>query len=81
VTDWDALPVTEVPVALLVYPCHDIDPGHIHPAPDFPVSSGPIHVERLTGGQGDLFIHDGRHRAIRAIRSGQRTIPARVLEH
>lgn len=68
-------------MALLVYPCHDIDPHHVHPAPDAPVSSGPIHVERLTGGAGDLFIHDGRHRAIRAKLAGLETIPARVLEH
>lgn len=74
---WTDLPVTPVPIADLVWPCHDIDPAHTHPEPGAAVSDGPIHVERLATGH--LFIHDGRHRAIRARLAGHRVIDARVL--
>jgi hypothetical protein len=77
--DWTNRPVTAVPLHLLVWPCHDIDPGHVHPQPGTVTSTGPIHVEQLIDGH--YFIHDGRHRAIRAGLNGEATIPARVLRH
>lgn len=75
--DWSALPLRRVPLWQLVWPCHDIDPAHIHPAPDLSVSTGPIHVQELI--DGSLFIHDGRHRAARARLRGEATIDAFVL--
>jgi hypothetical protein len=74
--DWSALPVEDVPLDDLVWPCHDLDPAHIHPAPDTIVTQGPIHVEELI--EGSLFIHDGRHRAARARLRGDARIEARV---
>lgn len=73
---WAALPVETVPVDRLVWPCHDIDPAHTHSVSDRPVAEGPIHVEQLM--DGSLFVHDGRHRAIRATLRGDRSILARV---
>lgn len=78
-TDWERLPLADVPVNRLVWPCHDIDPAHVHPGPATVTSAGPIHVELLADGH--WFIHDGRHRAIRAHLAGQATITARTLTH
>lgn len=74
--DWAALPIQHIPLDTLVWPCHDIDPAHTHPAPDAELSAGPIRVQRLL--DGSHFIHDGRHRAIRAQLDGAATIPAYV---
>jgi hypothetical protein len=75
VIDWEPVPVTEVPVHLLVWPCHHIDPAHLHA--DVGTRTGPIHCEELL--DGSLFIHDGRHRTIRAMRQGRVTIEAKVI--
>ncbi len=75
--DWSSLPVIDVPIDRLVWPCHDLDPAHIHPLPEAVVTQGPICVEELI--EGSLFIHDGRHRAARARLRGEATITARVL--
>lgn len=75
--DWPALPISPIPIDRLVWPCHDINPDHLHEVGDVPLSTGPIHVERLT--DGSYFIHDGRHRAIRAQQTGAATIHAHVL--
>lgn len=75
-TDWAALPARIINVNDLVWPCHDIDPDHLHAdTPDL----GPLHVERLA--DGSLFVHDGRHRAIRAINAGHISVLAKVIEH
>jgi hypothetical protein len=75
--DWSSLPLTDVPVDRLVWPCHDLDPAHVHALPGVELSSGPIHVQMLI--DGSAFIHDGRHRAVRAALRGDATIPAHVL--
>lgn len=75
--DWAALPIENVPLGRLVWPCHDIDPAHLHPAPDQHVSSGPIHVQALV--DGSWFVHDGRHRALRAQLAGATHLPAHVF--
>jgi hypothetical protein len=75
--DWSVLPVTEVATASCVYPVHDLDPAHYYPTGATKPSSGPIHVQRLV--DGSLFVHDGRHRLIRAILAHQATIEARVF--
>lgn len=75
--DWSALPISDVPIDRLVWPCHDLDPAHTHPLPDAAVTQGPICVEELV--EGSFFVHDGRHRAIRAQLGGETSIAARVL--
>jgi hypothetical protein len=42
--------------------------AHLFPAPHTPVEDGPIVVSRLDDGQ--LFVHNGRHRVIRARLNG-----------
>ena len=75
--DWSTLPIEDVPLDRLVWPCHDIDPAHVHAHPGVTLSSGPIHVQELVDGA--LFVMDGRHRAIRAQLAGATHLPARVL--
>lgn len=74
--DWGNLPVRAIPVDRCVYPCHDLDPAHHHPVVGALVRQGPIHVQELV--DGSFFVHDGRHRLIRATHLGETTIPARV---
>ena len=74
--DWHALPTTPVPLNQVVFPCHDLDPAHVHPVSDLVLSTGPIHVQALL--DGSFFIHDGRHRALRAQHDGRTHIDARI---
>ncbi len=69
-----------VPVARLTWPCHDLDPSHHHPEADsdLVLETGPLRVEELA--DGSLFVHDGRHRAIRAQARGDDFVLAYVLE-
>lgn len=76
-TYWPAIPIVDAPIDRLVWPCHDISPDHLHPLPGQPLTTGPIHLEQLA--DGSLFIHDGRHRAIRARLAGEQAISARIL--
>ena len=73
---WHTLPIQSAPLDRIVYPCHDINPLHLHEDTGLPLTAGPIHLERLL--DGSLFVHDGRHRAIRALTRGDTTIPARI---
>lgn len=68
--------VVRIPLDLLVWPCHDIDPDHLclTDDPSVPLSDGPIDVERLRDGH--YFVHDGRHRVIRAKLRGESEIDA-----
>jgi hypothetical protein len=75
--DWTTLPIEDVPLERLVWPCHDIDPAHVHPDPGVSLSAGPIHVQLLV--DGSAFVHDGRHRSARAALAGHTHIAARVL--
>jgi len=73
--DWTSLPIQPVPVERIVFPCHDLDPDHVHGiAPD--LTTGPIHLQQLL--DGDYFVHDGRHRTLRARLRGDTHIEARV---
>lgn len=74
--DWSTLPISMVEVARCVFPCHDLDPAHHHPDDGRTLTAGPIRLERLV--DGSLFVHDGRHRLIRAEAAGERLIAARV---
>ena len=73
---WHWVPTVTVPVDMLTWPCHDLDPGHMHEDGQ-DLTDGPILVERLVSGH--YFIHDGRHRAIRAQRAGEPFIKAKVI--
>jgi len=75
-TNWHNLPTRRIPLDLLVWPCHDINPAHAHGTTTDALTTGPIHVEHLLDGH--YFIHDGRHRAIRAGLAGQTHIDARI---
>jgi hypothetical protein len=74
--DWAALPIQHIPLDRIVFPCHDLDPDHVHAIDGLALSSGPIHLEQLL--DGSLFVHDGRHRVLRAQHAGDATIPARI---
>lgn len=74
--DWAALPIQHIPLATVVWPCHDIDPDHVHSVEGVELSTGPIHLEQLL--DGSHFVHDGRHRVIRAQHAGHTHIPARI---
>lgn len=76
---WSLLPVRAVRIVALVWPDHDLDEAHLG-AEFHPRDGEPIHVEALTGDPGRYFVHDGRHRAIRARNRGQDIIPARVID-
>lgn len=76
---WTFVPVRPVRVSALVYPDHDIHEEEL----DERVhrrDGEPIFVEALRGDPGRYFVHDGRHRAIRAARRGVDIISARVIE-
>lgn len=75
-TDWHTRPLALIPLGLIVFPCHDLDPHHVHPHDDRPLTSGPIHVEQLLDGH--YYVHDGRHRTLRAIHNGHQHIWARI---
>jgi hypothetical protein len=48
--------------------------AHLFPAPHTTLPDEPIHVSRLN--DGSLFVHDGRHRVIRALITGQEWLDA-----
>jgi hypothetical protein len=54
---------------------HDLMWEHVFPMPDQPISSGPIEVERLNWD--GWFVRDGRHRCIRAMLRGEKSILAK----
>lgn len=67
-------PTFLVPVRLCRFPLHDLDVGHIFPRPGTVVTEGPIGVSVLDNGE--WFVQDGRHRAIRARLAWQEMIEA-----
>jgi hypothetical protein len=54
-----------------------IDPAHVFPAPDLVLSTGPIVVGPMN--DGCWFVHNGRHRVMRALLAGQTHIEAVLL--
>lgn len=75
--DWDLLPLEDIPISKLAFDCHNLHPEHVHNIhPDLALSVGPLHVQRLLDGR--YWIHNGRHRCLRATNSGAVTITARV---
>lgn len=77
---WAFVPVRAVRVDALVWPDHDLQDDHLG-TEAHPRDHEPILVEALTGDPGRYFVHDGRHRSIRAQRRGTDIISARVLTH
>lgn len=76
--DWDLLPLEEIPIAKLAFDCHDLQAEHVHVTnPDLVLSHGPIHVQALIDGR--YWIHNGRHRTLRALQTGASTITCRVF--
>lgn len=75
-TNWHEHPIQPLPINRLVWPCHDINPDHVHPHDGRQLTTGPIHVQQLL--DGSLYIHDGRHRAIRAQLRGDTHIDGRI---
>lgn len=74
--DWHTEPLALIPLDRIVFPCHDLDPGHVHGTTTDPLTVGPIHVEQLL--DGSYFVHDGRHRTLRAQAAGHASIWARI---
>lgn len=74
--DWDSLPLEELPIDKLVIDENGIQPEHVFPTAGVVLSSGPIHVEALLDGR--AFVHNGRHRMLRALHGGETTISARI---
>lgn len=76
--DWRELPVRFVPVAALVWPDHDIHADEL--VSPHPRDGEPVCVEALRADPGRFFIHDGRHRVLRAIGRGDAMVAAHVFE-
>lgn len=57
---------------------HPISYRHIRDMIEHP-NNEPIRVEQLMSGH--YFVHDGRHRVMRAFLDGKETINAKVLRH
>jgi hypothetical protein len=76
---WQHLEPELVPLARIVFPCHDLDPAHVHGPVQNDRLDRPVLLEQLL--DGDLFVHDGRHRVLRARAAGQTEIAARVHRH
>jgi hypothetical protein len=72
---WVALPTTEIPIDRLVWDQKGISYPHIRALAHNP-NPEPIRVERLYDGR--YFIHNGRHRAHRAMLDGETMIQAKV---
>lgn len=72
---WVALPTVEIPIDRLVWDSYHISYQHIRALVHTP-NPEPIRVEKLYDGR--FFIHNGRHRAYRAMLDGQETIQAKV---
>lgn len=72
--DWQAVPLVWVPLGRFVVPLHDIDVAALRRPRTGPVlafTRWPLH--------GDVWVHDGRHRVLSALFSGQSQILARLL--
>lgn len=78
--DWTSLPVTVERLDTFTWPDHDLQAEHLErPHEARPADALPVHAEQLV--DGSLYVHDGRHRILRALARGDETIEARVLEH
>lgn len=78
--DWTAIPVTDEPLTAFTWPDHDLQAEHLTaPEQRRPIDLLPVHAEQLV--DGSLYVHDGRHRILRALARGDVTIQARVHEH
>lgn len=78
--DKKKLPRAMVRLDELVFPAHHIDEEHLaDPEIKRTIDKEPIFVEQLIDDH--WFIHDGRHRALRAMARGEEEIEAYVLTH
>lgn len=70
--------LAEIPLHKIVFHCAHLDPEHVHVTdPNLELSSGPIEVEALL--QGEFYVHNGRHRVLRAREAGEAWIEAVVM--
>ena len=77
---WDALPIEQIAVDLMVFPLHHLSIPHIFPEfgpglTDFT----PIRATLLSNGT--YLVEDGRHRAIRAMLTKRTYMQARVRRY
>lgn len=70
--------VFQVELAKCRWTMQGIDMAHLWPAPGMAVSEGPLLVSLMN--DGNHFVHDGRHRAIRALLRGETLHDAEWLE-
>lgn len=67
-----------IPLHKVVFHCHDLHSEHVHVTdPSLPLSKGPIEVEALL--QGEFYVHNGRHRVLRARERGEAWIDAIIM--
>lgn len=67
-----------IPLHKVVFHCHALDPEHVHVTdPNLTLSTGPIEVEALL--QGEFYVHNGRHRVLRARERGEGWIDAIIM--
>ncbi len=66
-----------VPVEQCRFTLQAISVPHLFEVPDLPRDEGPILVSRMDNGE--FFVHNGRHRVIRARLAGDRWIDATSL--
>jgi hypothetical protein len=67
-----------VPLNRCRWTVQHIDPRHVFPTPDLLLSSGPIVVSAMN--DGNWFVHNGRHRCMRALLAGYTEIEAEELD-
>lgn len=70
--------VFQVELAKCRWTMQGLDMTHLWPAPDMRVTEGPLLVSLMN--DGNHFVHDGRHRAIRALLRGETLHDAEWLE-
>lgn len=73
-TDTDARPTFDVRVDQCRFTLQSLSAAHLYPAQHTPLDSGPIVVSRLD--DGGLYVHNGRHRVLRARLAGQQWLNA-----
>lgn len=67
-----------LPLHKIVFHCAHLHPEHVHVTdPTLELSTGPIEVEALL--QGEFYVHNGRHRVLRAREAGEAWIDAVVM--
>jgi hypothetical protein len=75
--DWQAVAARPVSLSRFVIPLHDLDPRLIFgPATDH---DDPVLAFSRWPDSGEVWVSDGRHRLLRALLAGRRTVYTRLL--